>query len=66
MTINTTMFPTDQSPRTFGPYVIPNGQQEVDIMAEGRFFSVTFAGNSAPSYARLGRLVFDAKQRGRR
>lgn len=66
LTIKTTMQPNDQTPRTFGPYVIPKGKTEVDILAEGRFFNLTFSGNSYPSYVRLGRLLFDAKQRGRR
>lgn len=65
LTVTTTMFPNDPNPRTFGPYTVVKNQTMVDILAEGRFFSVTFAGNSAPSYARIGRLLFDAKQRGR-
>ena len=60
------MAPEDPAPRSFGPYVIPKGTLEVDMLAEGRLFNLTFAGSSYPSYMRLGRLLFDAKQRGRR
>lgn len=66
LTVQTTMAPEDRSPRTFGPYPIAPGQQEQDLLAEGRLFQLTFSGNSYPSYARLGKLLFDAKPRGRR
>jgi hypothetical protein len=66
LTVTTTMAPGDPAPRTFGPYTCPAATSEVDTLAEGRLFQLTFSGNSYPSYARLGRLLFDAKQRGRR
>jgi hypothetical protein len=66
LSISTYMAPNDRSPRTFGPYVIAADQTEVDIMAEGRLFQLDFSGESAPAFMRLGRLLFDAKARGRR
>jgi len=66
LTITTYMAPNDRNPRTFGPYVIPADQPEIDVMAEGRLFQLDFSGSSAPAFVRLGRLMFDAKPRGRR
>jgi hypothetical protein len=66
LTITTTMAPNDRDPRSFGPYLIAADQQEIDIMAEGRLFQLNFSGSSAPAFMRLGRLLFDAKPRGRR
>jgi hypothetical protein len=56
-----------QAPRTsFGPYTIAPGQETVDFKASGRLFQLTWSGASLPSYARIGRLVVDAKTRGRK
>jgi hypothetical protein len=66
LTITTTMAPNDRDPRSFGPYLIAADQQEIDIMPEGRLFQLDFSGSSAPAFMRLGRLLFDAKPRGRR
>ena len=66
LSISTYMAPNDRSPRIFGPYVIAADQGEVDILAEGRLFQLDFSGESAPAFMRLGRLLFDAKPRGRR
>lgn len=56
-----------QGPMTVaGPFAIAPGQALVDFKAEGRLARVLFSGFSAPAYARVGRLSFDAKQRGRR
>ena len=66
LTVTTYMAPNDRSPRTFGPYVIPADQPEIDLLAEGRLFQLDFSGFSAPAFMRLGRLLFDAKPRGRR
>jgi hypothetical protein len=66
LTITTRMAPEDPAPRTFGPYPVPRETREVDVLAEGRLFQLTFSGDSYPAYARLGRLLFDAKRRGRR
>ena len=35
-------------------------------LAEGRLFQFEFSGSSAPAFMRLGKLLFDAKTRGRR
>lgn len=51
---------------TYGPYAMAPGDDKVDFKASGRFVAVEFSGNSAPSEARIGRLTFDVKTRGRR
>lgn len=42
-----------------GPYGMGVGEAKTDMRANGRLFRVKFAGESAPTYARLGRLAFD-------
>ncbi|WP_332763913.1 hypothetical protein [Phenylobacterium sp.] len=44
---------------TKGPYSMAVGDDKTDLRANGRLFNVTLAGNSAPTYTRLGRLAFD-------
>lgn len=51
---------------TFAPITLAPGAEKVDFKASGRLFQITYAGYSLPSYARIGRLVVDAKPRGRR
>lgn len=51
---------------TYGPFTLAPGQETVDFKASGRLFQLTYEGSSLPSYARIGRLVVDAKKRGRR
>lgn len=51
---------------TYGPYTSALSQDEIDMLAVGRLARLTLSGNSAPSYARIGRLSFDAVTRGRR
>jgi hypothetical protein len=46
--------------------MVSAGQATADFKVEGRLFKVTVSGSSVPSRARLGRLVFDAKLRGRK
>jgi hypothetical protein len=59
--------PHPQGPRTdFGPFTVMPGQETVDFKISGRLFQLTYAGFSSPSYARIGRLVVDAKPRGRK
>jgi hypothetical protein len=59
--------PHPQGPRTtYGPYAIAPGQETVDFKASGRLFQLGWSGFSAPAFARIGRLVVDAKPRGRR
>jgi hypothetical protein len=56
-----------QGPQTgFGPYTLIPGQETVDLKIAGRLFQISYSGASLPSYARIGRLVVDAKTRGRR
>jgi hypothetical protein len=56
-----------QGPQTsFGPFTVTPGQETLDFKAAGRLFQLTYSGASAPSYARLGRLVVDASLRGRK
>jgi hypothetical protein len=51
----------------YGPFSLAPNQEICDIgKAAGRLFQLTYSGYSLPSYARVGRLVVDAKQRGRR
>ncbi len=51
---------------TYGPYTMTPGQDRVDFKASGRLFAVEIYGESTPTYARIGRLPFDVKPRGRR
>lgn len=51
---------------TYPTVMVAAGQATADFKAEGRLFTVTISGSSIPSRARLGRLVFDAKLRGKK
>lgn len=65
LTIASRLYP--QGPQElFAPITLAPGQQLVDFKASGRLFQLTYSGYSLPSYARIGRMVFDAKPRGRR
>lgn len=50
----------------FGPYVVAPSDDKTDMRASGRYYRIKFSGDSAPSFARLGRQVFDAARAGRR
>lgn len=51
----------------YGPFVVAPGQSLLDLgKASGRICNLTYSGSTAPSYARIGKPVFDAKPRGRR
>jgi hypothetical protein len=41
-------------------------QDKQDFKATGRLYRIKFSGNSAPSYARIGRITFDVKLRGKK
>lgn len=65
LTLYTRQYPQgDQT--THGPYAMAPGQDKVDFKVSGRLIAVEFSGTSAPSEARIGRLTFDVKSRGRR
>ena len=51
---------------TYGAYAMTPSQDSVDFKASGRLFRVKFSGSSAPTSARLGRMSFDVKLRGRK
>ena len=42
------------------------GAERLDFKASGRLFQLSYAGYSAPSYARIGRLLWDARPWGRK
>ncbi len=65
LTLTTRAYPQGEG-TTYGPYAMPPGEDRVDFLAEGLLFRVKFSGSSAPTSARLGRLLFDAKPRGRK
>lgn len=51
----------------WGPFLLSPGQEICDFgKISGRLAQVTYSGNSAPSAARIGRMVVDVKPRGRR
>lgn len=65
VTVPTQLYP--QGPiTTYGPFAVAPGQSLFDFKAEGRFAQFTFQGFSAPSFARIGRISVEGKQRGRR
>jgi hypothetical protein len=51
---------------TYGPTAMAPGLDRVDFKAKGRLFRMRYAGNSAPSFARIGRSTLDYKICGRR
>lgn len=63
--IATKHYPQD-TPTTWPQLIVAAGQSTADFKVEGRLFRVKVSGNSSPSHARLGKLVFDAKLRGRK
>lgn len=54
------------TPKTKGPYALPAGKEKKDFMVEGRLISVKISGSDAPSFARLGKPVFDGVPTGAR
>lgn len=51
---------------TVGPMTLAPGQDRVDFQASGRLFAMELSGNSSPTDARIGRMTFDVKARGRK
>lgn len=54
------------SERTFGPFDINSNTGKVSIRGNGQEASITFAGNSAPTFWRMGAVRIDLDQTGRR
>lgn len=52
------------TPQTFGPYSITSVTDMVDIRAFGYSPTLTFAGNAAPAFMRMGIPQFDMRQTG--
>jgi hypothetical protein len=52
-------------PVAFGPYIVTNATQAVDIRCRGRYFSIEVAGNDIGSFMRLGGLKFRIAPDGR-
>lgn len=65
MTMTTRLYPQGNE-YVRGPYSISPNRGRRDFRASGRVARVRIASNSAPSYARLGKLEFDAQRRGLR
>jgi hypothetical protein len=65
VTITSRMYPQGDV-TTYGPLTIAPGDDRADFKAQGRLFRVRIEANAAPSEWRLGRIVFDAKLRGRK
>lgn len=66
LTINARMYAQSEASDTAGPFTLAPGTETVDFKISGRLFNLTYEGSSLPSYARIGRPIIDAKQRGRR
>lgn len=49
-----------------GPFPMAVGEDKVDFRCSGRLFRLRFAGNSVPSFARLGEISVDIVQAGKR
>ena len=65
ITVTTRLYPQGTE-YTRGPYMVSPGRGKRDFRASGRVARVRLSANLAPSYARLGKLEFDAQQRGLR
>lgn len=65
LTIKTQAYPQSVV-RTKGPYLLPVGREKKDFLAEGRLISARFSASAAPTFARLGKLTFDAEMAGER
>ncbi len=59
LTIHTRQYPQD-TPQTWGPYVIAPNANKVDFLVDGRIFDFEFTSDSSPSSWRMGKPVFDA------
>ena len=65
LTLTTRFFPQGDATVSDVQTIAP-GTDSVDFKAKGRLFRFKFAGASAPSYARLGRMIVDGKPGGRK
>jgi hypothetical protein len=65
LTLTSRQYPQGDA-TTYGPLVLSPGEDKVDFKATGRLYRLKFAGDSAPSFARIGRTTYDFKTRGRR
>ena len=65
LTLKTTNYPQGDIVTT-GPFMVAPSDDQVDFKACGRLISMRLEGATAPSYARIGRMTFDVKPRGRR
>jgi hypothetical protein len=65
LTLTTRLYPQGDE-TVFGPYSMSPSQDKQDFKATGRLYRIKFSGNSAPSYARIGRITFDVKLRGKK
>lgn len=52
--------------RLAGPYGMVPGQPKVDLRTSGRLFRIRFSGNTSPTFARIGKTMFDVAVAGRR
>jgi hypothetical protein len=51
--------------REYGPYALAADASKKDFLAQGRIAALTFSGESAPAYVRLGRPALDIVPTGR-
>lgn len=65
MTMTTRLYPQGAE-YTRGPYSLSPNRGKRDFRSSGRVVRVRIGSNAAPSYARLGKLEFDAQPRGLR
>lgn len=65
LTVTTRFFPQGDAASS-ATYMVAAGQDTVDFKTKGRLFRFRFAGDSAPSYYRLGRMLIDGKPGGRK
>lgn len=65
LTLITRLYPQGTE-YTRGPYSLSPNRGKRDFRSSGRVVRVRISSNAAPSYARLGKIEFDAQQRGLR
>jgi len=65
LTVSTRLYPQSDL-RAKGPYSLPPGKNRKDMLLQGRLARVKIAGNSSPTFARLGKLEFDVVGTGAR
>jgi len=65
LTIKTRLYPQSDQ-RVKGPWALAPGQSKKDFMVSGRIARIRYESNSAPTFWRLGKPVYDAIQAGLR